>query len=102
MRMLNKVWLLLGYEPVTITTIDTMLLQIYVVEKAKGYVPKGGALGNSIAFYDLSTAPEHNALDDALATLTLLYAQLHQLDKSGGMSLKRFSHTGAIKTFRLG
>lgn len=102
MRMLQRVSALLGYEPLTVSTIDTMLMQVYVLEKAHGFVPGGGVtLGNARSYYGLSDAPEHNALDDALATLTLLYAQLHQLDKSAKVSLYDLSHTRAIKTYKL-
>lgn len=102
-RMLSRLWKLLALEPVTISTIDTMLLQVYVQEKSKGFVPSGQVtLANARSHYDLIVAPEHNSLDDALATLTLLYAQLYQLDKSTNASLKQLSHTRAIKTYRLG
>jgi len=102
-RMLSRIWKLMEFEPVTITTIDTMLLQVYVMEKTHGFVPGGTVtLAASRAFYNLSNAPEHNALDDALATLTLLYAQFHQLDKSGKASLQHLSHTRGIRTFTLG
>lgn len=103
MRMLSRLWRLLDLAPIAITTIDTMLLQVYVMEKTHGFVPSGEVtLANSRAFYELAKAPEHNALDDALATLTLLYAQFHQLDKSTNASLQELSHTRAIKVFRLG
>lgn len=103
MRVLNRVWTLLEYEPVSVTTIDTMLLQVYALQKSTGYVPQGEVrLAASRHYYGLADAPEHNALDDALATLTLLYAQFHQLDKNGLMSLKKLAHTRAIKTFTLG
>jgi DNA polymerase-3 subunit epsilon len=103
MRMLDKMWKLLDLEPVTVTTIDTMLLHVYTMEKTHGFVPSGSVtLGSAREYYGLSAAPEHNSLDDALATLTLLYAQFYQLDKSGHMSLKSLSHTRAIKTFTLG
>jgi DNA polymerase-3 subunit epsilon len=102
MRMLQRVSELLGHEPLTVSTIDTMLLQVYVMEKSHGFVPGGGVtLGSSRRFYELSDAPEHNALDDALATLTLLYAQLDKLDKTGVGSLYDLSHTRAIKTYKL-
>lgn len=102
MRVLQKVSKRLGYEPLVISTIDTMLLQVYVMEKAHGFVPGGSVtLGNARAYYDLIEAPEHNALDDAVATLTLLYAQLHHLDKKGVASLRDLAHTRAVKTYKL-
>lgn len=102
-KMLSRLWRLLEFESVSITTIDTMLLQVYVLEKTQGYVPSGGVtLASCRSYYHLSHAPEHNALDDALATLTLLYAQLHQLDKTTNASLQQLSHTRAVKTFTLG
>lgn len=102
MSVLQKVSKLLGYQPLIISTIDTMLLQVYIMEKAHGFVPGGSvALGSSRAYYNLIEAPEHNALDDAVATLTLLFAQLHELDKKGVASLRDLAHTRAIKTYKL-
>lgn len=103
MRVLNKMWKLLSFEPVKVNLIDTMLLQVYLLEKTKGYVPHGSVtLPNARRFFTLSPAPNHNALDDALATMTLLFAQLYHLDKTGLQSLNDLYHTGAIRTFTLG
>lgn len=101
--VLNNIWKALDFPVTPITTIDTMLLQAYVEKKSNGFIPSGSVtLANSRKFYNLSAAPEHNALDDALATLTLLYAQIYHLDKQGMLSLKQLSHTKAINTFTLG
>jgi DNA polymerase-3 subunit epsilon len=103
MRVLNRLWLDIGLEPVTVTTIDTMLLEVYMCEKAHGFIPKGAvALGNAREHYGLDKTPLHNSLDDALATLTLLFAQLYALNKQGHMNLLELSHTRAIKSFSLG
>jgi DNA polymerase-3 subunit epsilon len=102
-RVLSKLWHLLALPPVTISTIDTMLMQVYVMEKTNGFVPSGEVtLGNARSYYDLPSAPEHNALDDALATLTLLFAQLHKFDNSGQCSINDLKHTRAIRTYTLG
>ncbi|MBT1450408.1 3'-5' exonuclease [Glaciecola sp. XM2] len=103
MRVLNRLWLQLELPAAKITTIDTMLLEVYMCEKAHGFVPKGAvALGNARKRYELNHTPLHNSLDDALATLTLLFAQLYALNKQGHMNLLELSHTRAIKTYCLG
>ncbi|WP_395344822.1 exonuclease domain-containing protein [Ningiella sp. W23] len=103
MRVLDKLWRLLDLKPCTITTIDTMLLEVYACEKTQGFVPSGGVtLGSSREHYELASTPLHNALDDALATLTLLFAQLYALNKLGHMNLMELSHTRAIKSYTLG
>ncbi|MDT0596212.1 3'-5' exonuclease [Glaciecola petra] len=102
MSVLQRVSKLLGYEPLIISTIDTMLLQVYIMEKAHGFVPGGSVtLSNARAHYNLIEAPEHNALDDAVATLSLLFAQFHELDKKGVASLRDLAHTRAIRTYQL-
>jgi DNA polymerase-3 subunit epsilon len=101
--VLCRLWALLGLEPVTITTIDTLLLEVYKMEKLHGFVPNGEVtLAQSQAHYDLPEVPVHNALDDALATLTLLFAQLYSLNKTCNVSLHELSHTCAVKAFTLG
>jgi DNA polymerase-3 subunit epsilon len=103
MRVLNKLWLSLELAPATVTTIDTMLLEVYACEKTLGFVPSGGVtLESARKRHDLAPAPAHNALDDALATITLLFAQLYALNKQGHMNLTELSHTRAIRVFTLG
>lgn len=103
MRVLNRLWKALQLPAVTVTTIDTMLLEVYACEKTHGFVPSGAVtLDNARKRYGLAQTPLHNALDDALATLTLLFAQLYSLNKLGHMNLLELSHTRAIKTFSLG
>ncbi|WP_371194179.1 exonuclease domain-containing protein [Glaciecola sp. SC05] len=103
MRVLDRLWQALSLPMATITTIDTMLLEVYNCEKTHGFVPSGAVtLDSARKHYGLSATPLHNALDDALATLTLLFAQLYSLNKQGHMNLLELSHTRAIKTFTLG
>lgn len=103
MKVLSRLWSLLELPEVTVTTADTMLMQVYYLEKTQGFVPKGGVtLASSRRYFELPPSPEHNALDDALSTLTLLFAQLYNLNKQGHMNLLELSHTRAIKTFTLG
>nr|WP_136250406.1 3'-5' exonuclease [Ningiella ruwaisensis] len=103
MRVLNRLWQALSLEQTSVTTIDTMLLEVYVCEKTHGFVPSSGVtLKSARKRYGLSDAPLHNALDDALSTLTLLNAQLYALNKQGHMNLQELSHTRAIKSYKLG
>jgi DNA polymerase-3 subunit epsilon len=103
MRVLDNLWHALALPHATVTTIDTMLLEVYACEKTHGFVPRGAVtLEHARKRYGLAQTPLHNALDDALATMTLLFAQLYSLNKEGHMNLLELSHTRAIKTFTLG
>lgn len=103
MRVLDRLWRALSLPMATVTTIDTMLLEVYACEKTHGFVPSGAVtLNNARKRYGLAQTPVHNSLDDALATITLLFAQLYALNKQGHMNLLELSHTRAIRTFTLG
>lgn len=103
MRVLNRLWKELALKQTIITTVDTMLLEVYVCEKAHGLVPNGAVvLDNARKRYGLPATPLHNALDDALATLTLLFAQLYSLNKKGNFTLMDLAGTRAVNTYCLG
>jgi len=103
LRIIKRVWDSLELPKMLITYVDTMLLQVYLLEKTYGYVPRGEVtLGKARSFHHLMQAPEHNALDDAVSTLTLLFAQLYQLDKNAKLKLTDLAHTKSLGTFQLG
>lgn len=82
----------------SIILIDTLELSLYQLQKTSHVVPTNGAtLTSCRQRHQLPLAPAHNALDDALATLELLYPLLYSLDPQGKASLSDFIHTSAIK-----
>ncbi len=90
----------LKYRLPPLLTIDTLRLAIYQLQKRHGSVPpKAATLAACREREGLPPAPCHNALDDAMATLELLYAQLHELDPSGNLRLRDLRHTGALKMY---
>jgi DNA polymerase-3 subunit epsilon len=83
--------------------IDTLKLAIYQLNKQHQILPSDSAtLTVCRQRLDLPSFPEHNALDDALATLTLFYAQLTQLGVTQADTLNVLSHTKAVGRYRLG
>ena len=75
--------------------LDTLLLERYLTSKGGAYLQRVD-LASSRQRHKLPVAPAHNALDDACATLELLYAQLAELGVSGHDALKSLRHTGAL------
>lgn len=103
MQVLNRVAQNLGVPQTQITTLDTMLLELYFLNKSQDMVKQNAVtLENCRQRYGLPTAPNHNALDDAVATLGLGFAQLYLLDKQSTAPLSDLLHTKAIKVYTLG
>jgi len=85
--------------------IDTLQLALYQLNKQHQVLPSNGAtLTVCRQRLDLPAfpVPEHNALDDALATMQLFYAQLNELGITLENSLESLAHTNAVGRFRLG
>lgn len=81
----------------TICTLDTLLLEKYMLDKQHAALaPNALTLTMCRQRHELPLAPAHNALDDAMATLELVYSQLHQLDAQGHSTLNDFRHTRAV------
>ncbi|WP_438865110.1 3'-5' exonuclease [Neptunicella sp.] len=100
MSVLQRVCKTLQIPWPTIVTLDTMQLARYEMKRQHQVVPPDSAtLQVSRQRHELPAAPAHNALDDAMATVELLYAQMQQLDPKGELSLADFFHTGAVKVF---
>ena len=51
---------------------------------------------------DLPAFPAHNALDDALATLQLFFAQLNEFGITQQDTLETLLHTKAVGSYQLG
>lgn len=99
-RVLARNFSAQGMTMPQITTVDTLRLALYQLQKRGGAVASNAAtLTMSRQRVGLPLAPAHNALDDAMATLELLFAQMSEFDRSGRLPLSEFLHTGAIRTF---
>ncbi|MDO6692959.1 3'-5' exonuclease [Aliiglaciecola sp. 3_MG-2023] len=101
MSVLNKVFLKLGMPLEDIVTLDTLQLALYQIRKSESVpAPNAATLTSCRQRHNLPLAPAHNALDDAVATMELLFAQLSQLDSKGREPLSALTGTGALKVFK--
>ena len=88
---------------VEVLYIDTLQLALYQLNKQHQVLPSNSAtLTVCRQRLDLPAFPEHNALDDALATIQLFYAQLNELGITLENSLESLAHTNAVGRFKLG
>lgn len=103
MQVLDRVAKKLGIPETQITTIDTMLLELYFLSKTQDMVKQGAVtLEQCRQRYGFPEAPNHNALDDAVATLALAFAQWYQFDKHSSAPLSDLAHTKTIKVYTIG
>jgi DNA polymerase-3 subunit epsilon len=103
MKVITRVAETLSLPKTQITTLDTMLLEMYFLNKTQDMVKQDAlTLEQCRQRHELPSAPNHNALDDALATLTLAFSQLYQLDKSNSVSIRDLLQTKAFKVFTIG
>jgi DNA polymerase-3 subunit epsilon len=103
MQVLDRVAKNLGIAELQITTIDTMLLELYFLNKEHTMLKQDAVtLENCRARHGLPAAPNHNALDDALATLGLGFSQWYKFDKQLNAALTELQHTKAIKVYTIG
>jgi DNA polymerase-3 subunit epsilon len=103
MQVLDKVANNLQIPEFKITTIDTMLLELYFLNKTQDMVKQDAVtLKKCRHRHGLPEAPNHNALDDALATLGLAFAQLYQFDKQSSALLSDLLHTKSLKVYSIG
>ncbi|MEC8746754.1 MAG: 3'-5' exonuclease [Pseudomonadota bacterium] len=92
-----------GLPQMEVLYIDTLQLALYQLNKQHQVLPSNGAtLTVCRQRLDLPAFPEHNALDDALATMQLFYAQLNELGITLENSLESLAHTDAVGRFKLG
>jgi len=93
----------LGLPPVDVVYIDTLQLAVYQLKKRHQVLPNNSAtLTVCRQRLGLPAVPEHNALDDALATLQLCFAQLYELGLTKDSILTDLSHTKGLGTKTLG
>jgi DNA polymerase-3 subunit epsilon len=94
---LNRAITQCGLPSVPVTFIDTLQLAVYQLKKQHQVLPNNSAtLTVCRQRLGLPIAPEHNALDDALATLQLLLAQYAQLGVTTSSTFGDMKHTHAI------
>jgi DNA polymerase-3 subunit epsilon len=83
--------------------VDTLQLALHQLKKQHQVLPSNSAtLTVCRQRLDLPSFPEHNALDDALATIELLYAQFNELGITYTDSLEGLLHTNAVGRYTLG
>lgn len=103
MQVIARVADALNLPKTQITTLDTMLLEMYFLNKSQDMVKQDAlTLEQCRLRHQLPSAPNHNALDDALATLTLAFSQLYQLDKANSVTIRDLLQTKAFNVFTIG
>lgn len=103
LKALDRAFKALQLPPKEVIYIDTLQLALYQLNKQHQVLPNNSAtLTICRQRLDLPSFPEHNALDDALATLQLLFAQLEQLGVSQSETLNALIHTKSLGTYQLG
>ena len=103
LKALDKAFCDYALPPLDVIYIDTLQLALYQLNKQHQVLPNNSAtLTVCRQRLDLPSFPEHNALDDALATLQLLFAQLQQLGVKRHDNLSALLHTKAIGRYILG
>lgn len=101
MAVLRKVYAKLALPLPLIVTLDTLRLALYQLYKQQNVLaPNAATLTSCRQRFNLPQAPAHNALDDAQATLELLFAQMNQFDPTGKAPLSQLVHTKGIKVFQ--
>lgn len=99
LTVLGRQWKKLGLRP-NVWCIDTLQLRLYELRKHYDAVPPGSvSLSASCDAHSLPAFVAHNALDDAHASLLLLFAQLYRLDPKHNLRMDDIRHTGASRPF---
>ncbi|GGF79262.1 3'-5' exonuclease [Alteromonas lipolytica] len=103
LAVLDKVLAANGIYLPEVITLDTLKLAVYQLQKQHEVLPPNSAtLTVCRQRLNLPLAPAHNALDDAMATLQLWFAQYYSMDPTGKMSLQDIAHTQAVGCRNLG
>lgn len=97
MGVLSRLFKAHYMEYVHPVTLDTLKLAHYLANKEQASVANDGfTLDACRSRHHMAKAPAHNALDDAMATMELLFAQLSKLDPKGRGRLSDLAHTRAL------
>lgn len=101
MAVLNRTFVEHELNVPLVQSLDTLKLGRYLAAKSQLSVNDAGfTLSACRARYNLSPAPAHNALDDAMATMELAFAQLHQLDAKGETCLRDYGHLSGFEIWQ--
>lgn len=86
-----------GIDVPIILTVDTLKLAVYQLKKQHNVLPPNSAtLTVCRQRLDLPIAPAHNALDDAVATMQLWFAQFYDMNGGKETRIDDFLHTQAV------
>jgi DNA polymerase-3 subunit epsilon len=100
MTVLNGVFKKLNISLPTVVTLDTLRFGLYQLTKnLRPPPPNAVVLPVCRARYNLPAVPAHNALDDAMATLELLFAQIQKFAPKNTDTLKALVVTDALQVF---
>ncbi|GAC33968.1 3'-5' exonuclease [Paraglaciecola polaris] len=100
MTVLNGVFKKLNIPLPTVVTLDTLRFGLYqLTRNLRPPPPNAVVLPVCRARYNLPAVPAHNALDDAMATMELLFAQIQKFAPQNSDTLKSLLITDAIDVF---
>ncbi|MEH6596117.1 MAG: 3'-5' exonuclease [Colwellia polaris] len=100
MNILQRVFRELGLPLPTIVTLDTLTFGLYQLTRhLRPPPPNSVVLPVCRARYGLPAVPAHNALDDAMATLELLFAQIQKFSPDEAETLASLRITKAVNVF---
>ncbi|WP_158966278.1 3'-5' exonuclease [Paraglaciecola sp. L3A3] len=100
MTILRRVYNELGISLPTIVTVDTLTFGLYQLTRHKHPPPPNAVvLPVCRARYNLPAVPAHNALDDAMATLELLFAQIQKFSSGHPQTLENLLITKAVRVY---
>jgi len=103
LALLHKVAKDLSMYLPQVVTLDTLKIAVYELTKQHKVLPPNQAtLTVCRDKLNLPPAPAHNALDDALATLTLWFAQVNRLDPKNTLLISDLVRTGALGVISIG
>ncbi|RDV24084.1 3'-5' exonuclease [Alteromonas aestuariivivens] len=102
-RVLNRAFAANNLQVEQVVTLDTLKLAMYQLKKTHELLPSNSmTLANCRQRMGLPAVPAHNALDDAMATLQLWFAQFHQLAGRNSITIDAILHTRCINVVNLG
>lgn len=97
MTILLRVYAQLGISIPTVVSMDTLRFGLYQLTRhLRPPPPNAVVLPVCRARYNLPAVPAHNALDDAMATLELLFAQIQKFAPGKEATLGSLQITDAI------
>ncbi|MBU2976675.1 3'-5' exonuclease [Alteromonas sp. C1M14] len=100
--ILQRVFHQTGIHCPDIVYLDTLQLAVYQLKKHHEVLPPNSAtLSVCRQRLDLPAVPAHNALDDAMATMQLWFAQSHALNGSRNVKIGDLLHTRAISVRKM-